>query len=240
MSTDRFVAQLADAIKAKSIWPEFPPGVTLTEAYSLIPHLPSLISGEQSAGIKAGVTNRDLQALFGLEEPLLGLLYQQSEIENAATLPHTASRRIECELAMQLNSDGNPISIGPAVEFVRLDFCRPEDLTPGNVTLCNLGADQFILGDMGAWDSFDFTALADIEIELMRDGEVILTASPLDSFGGPKPALDWCVNKANSLEFTIPEGGVLLAGTNGAAIEADPGHYQASYGPLGTIEFTIA
>jgi 2-keto-4-pentenoate hydratase len=240
MSTDRFVVQLADAIKAKSIWPEFPSGVTLTEAYSLIPHLTSLISGEQSAGIKAGVTNRDLQALFGLEEPLLGLLYQQSEIENAATLPHTASRRIECELAMQLNSDGNPISIGPAVEFVRLDFCRPEDLTPGNVTLCNLGADQFILGDMGAWDSFDFTALADIEIELMRDGEVILTASPLDSFGGPKPALDWCVNKANSLEFTIPEGGVLLAGTNGAAIEADPGHYQASYGPLGTIEFTIA
>ena len=240
MSTDRFVAQLADAIKAKSIWPEFPSGVTLTEAYSLIPHLTRLISGEQSAGIKAGVTNRDLQALFGLEEPLLGLLYQQSEIENAATLPHTASRRIECELAMQLNSDGNPISIGPAVEFVRLDFCRPEDLTPGNVTLCNLGADQFILGDMGAWDSFDFTALADIEIELMRDGEIILTASPLDSFGGPKPALDWCVNKANSLGFTIPEGGVLLAGTNGAAMEADPGHYQASYGPLGTIEFTIA
>ena len=103
-----------------------------------------------------------------------------------------------------------------------------------------LGADQFILGDMGAWDSFDFTALADIEIELMRDGEVILNASPLDSFGGPKPALDWCVNKANSLGFTIPEGGVLLAGTNGAPIEADPGHYQASYGPLGTIEFTIA
>ena len=240
MSTDRLVAQLADAIKAKSIWPEFPPGVTLTEAYSLIPHLTSLISGEQSAGIKAGVTSKDLQALFGLEEPLLGLLYQQSEIENAATLPHTASRRIECELAMQLNSDGSPISIGPAVEFVRLDFCRAEDLTPGNVTLCNLGADQFILGDMGAWDSFDFTALADIEIELMRDGEVILNASPLDSFGGPKPALDWCVNKANSLGFTIPEGGVLLAGTNGAAIEADPGHYQASYGPLGTIEFTIA
>ena len=240
MSTDRFVAQLADAIKAKSIWPEFPSGVTLTEAYSLIPHLTSLISGEQSAGIKAGVTSKDLQALFGLEEPLLGLLYQQSEIENAATLPHTASRRIECELAMQLNSDGSPISIGPAVEFVRLDFCRPEDLTPGNVTLCNLGADQFILGDMGAWDSFDFTALADIEIELMRDGEVMLTASPLDSFGGPKPALNWCVNKANSLGFTIPEGGVLLAGTNGAAMEADPGHYQASYGPLGTIEFTIA
>ena len=79
---------------------------------------------------------------------------------------------------MRLNSDGSPISIGPAVEFVRVDFCRPEDLTPGNVTLANLGADQFILGEMSAWDSFDFTALADIDIELKRDGEVILTTSP--------------------------------------------------------------
>ena len=240
MGIDRFVANLAEAIRTKSIWPEFPSGVTVTEAYSLIPHLASLISSDDSVGIKAGVTNPDLQALFGLKEPLLGLLYQRSEIENAATLSHAASRRIECELAIQLNGNGSPISIGPAVEFVRLDFCRPEDLTPGNVTLCNLGADQFILGAMSAWDSFDFTALADIDIELMREGEVILKTSPLDSFGGPKPALDWCVKKANSLGFTIPQGGVLLAGTNGVAMEADRGHYEVSYGPLGTIEFTIA
>jgi len=239
MTTGRFIEDLADAIRTKSTWPEFPSGITVTEAYSFIPQLTSLISGETSAGIKAGVTNADLQAIFGLEEPLLGLLYQQSETESAATLSYTASRRIECELAIRLNSDGSPISIGPAVEFVRVDFCRPEDLTPGNVTLANLGADQFILGEMSAWGSFDFAALADIDIELMRDGEVILATSPLDSFGGPKPALEWCFNKASSLGLTIPQGGVLLAGTNGAAMEADPGHYEVSYGPLGTIEFTI-
>ena len=108
------------------------------------------------------------------------------------------------------------------------------------MTLANLGADQFILGEMSAWDGFNFTALADIDIELKRDGEVILKTSPLDSFGGPKPALDWCISKAKSLGFAIRQGGVLLAGTNGAAMEADPGHYEASYGPLGTIEFTIA
>ena len=240
MNADRFIEDLADAIRTKSTWPEFPSGINVTEAYSFIPQLTSLVSGETSAGIKAGVTNVDLQALFGLEEPLLGLLYRQSETENAATLSYTVSRRIECELAIRLNSDGSPISIGPAVEFVRVDFCRPEDLTPGNVTLANLGADQFILGEMSAWDSFDFAALADIDIELMRDGEVILATSPLDSFGGPKPALDWCISKANSLGFAIPQGGVLLTGTNGAAMEADLGHYEVSYGPMGTIEFTIA
>lgn len=240
MNLDAFLSRLASAIKTKSTLPEFPAGITVAQAYSLVPKLTRHISGDSAAGLKAGVTNTDLQALFGLDEPLLGLLYLDSETQNKTTLPYSASRRIECELAMRLNSDGSPISIGPAVELIHLDFCRPEDMTPGNVTLCNLGADQFILGDMSLWSTFDFDVLTDVEIILKRDGEVILTASPLDSFGGPEPALNWCVGKAKTVGFAIPQEGVLLAGTNGAALEADPGHYEASYGPLGSIEFTIA
>ena len=41
------------------------------------------------------------------------------------------------------------------------------------------------------------------------------------------------------ISFRKVGGGVLLAGTNGTAMEADPGHYEVSYGPMGTIEFTI-
>jgi len=239
MISDVLINALANAISAKTQLPEFPAGITVAEAYQYIPELTERVS-DGPAGIKAGITNTDLQRLFGLEEPLIGLLYKNSEIQSGHSLPYSQHRRIECEMAVTFNAVGDPISVGPAIEFVSLDFARPEDMTPGNVTLCNLGADQFIRGEMSAWDSFDFTALADIDIELKRDGEVILATSPLDSFGGPKPALDWCVNKANSLGFTIPQGGVLLAGTNGAAMEADPGHYEVSYGPLGTIEFTIA
>jgi len=239
MISDVLINALANAISAKTQLPEFPAGITVAEAYEYIPELTERVS-DGPAGIKAGITNTDLQRLFGLEEPLIGLLYKNSEIQSGNSLPYSPHRRIECEMAVTFNAVGDPISVGPAIEFVSLDFARPEDMTPGNVTLCNLGADQFIRGEMSAWDSFDFTALADIDIELKRDGEVILATSPLDSFGGPKLALDWCVKKANSLGFTIPQGGVLLAGTNGAAMEADPGHYEVSYGPLGTIEFTIA
>ena len=239
MSLNAFVASLASAIKTKTSLPKFPPGITVTEAYSLIPQLMEHVSAEGAAGLKAGITNKDLQALFGLDEPLLGLLYQHSETANKSTLSHTHSRRIECELGIRLNADGSAISIGPAVELIHLDFCQPEDMTPGNVTLCNLGADQFILGEMNAWESFDFKALADIEITLKRDGKVVLSASPLDSFGGPEAALAWCISKAKTVGFAIPQEGVLLTGTNGAAMEADPGHYEASYGPLGTIEFII-
>jgi len=44
MTTGRFIEDLADAIRTKSTWPEFPSGITVTEAYSFIPQLTSLIS----------------------------------------------------------------------------------------------------------------------------------------------------------------------------------------------------
>ena len=71
MSLNAFVASLAGAIKTKTSLPKFPSGITVTEAYSLIPQLMEHVSAEGAAGLKAGITNKDLQALFGLDEPLL-------------------------------------------------------------------------------------------------------------------------------------------------------------------------
>lgn len=239
MISEVLINALANAISAKTQLPEFPAGITVSEAYQYIPDLTQRVS-DGPAGIKAGITNTDLQRLFGLEEPLIGLLYQNGEIQSGDSLPYSPHRRIECEMAVTCNGEGDPISVGPAIEFVRLDFARPEDMTPGNITLCNLGADRFIRGEMTAWESFDFDELAAIEIIAMRDGETLLTASPMDSLNGPANALDWCISKAKSLGLTLPENGILLAGTNGTAIEAHPGCYEISYGPLGTLTFSIS
>lgn len=239
MISDVLINALANAISAKTQLPEFPSGITVAEAYHYIPDLTQRVS-DGPAGIKAGITNTDLQRLFGLEEPLIGLLYQNSEIQSGNSLPYSPHRRIECEMAVTFNADGDPISVGPAIEFVSLDFARPEDMTPGNLTLCNLGADRFIRGEMTDWDSFDFDELTAIDIIAKRDGETLLTTSPMDSLDGPANALDWCISKARSLGFALPDNGILLAGTNGTAIEAQPGHYEISYGPLGSVTFSIS
>ncbi len=150
MISDSLLDSLATAISKKTQLSEFPAGISVADAYPCLPLLTQRVSGS-SAGIKAGITNVDLQKLFGLEEALIGLLYQNGEIRSGSNLPYSPHRRIECEMAVTFDAQGNPIAVGPAVEFVSLDFSRPEDMTPGNVTLCNLGADQFICGDMRDW-----------------------------------------------------------------------------------------
>ena len=238
MISDALLDALAQAISNSTQLPELPAGITVADAYQQLPELAKRVSGSP-AGIKAGITNTNLQKLFGLDEALIGLLYQHREIQSGDNLLYSPHRRIECEMAVTFDAGANPIAVGPAVEFVSLDFARPEDMTPGNVTLCNLGADQFIRGDMTDWDSFDFEALSTLEIVAKRDGETLLTTTPMDSLGGPRPAHKWCMAKAKALGYTLPQGGILLAGTNGSALTGEPGEYAIHFGHLGSIQFTI-
>ena len=240
MISEALVDSLANAIASKSTLPEFPSGISVKEAYQWLPELTRRASKGMPVGIKAGITNTDLQQLFGLDEPLIGLLSESGEVQSGSVLTHSPHRLIECEMAVTFNADGSPIGVGPAVEFVSLDFARPEDMTPGNVTLCNLGADQFICGEMVAWNEFDFNRLSSLKIVVTRNGETLQTASPLDSLGGPKTAHKWCMTKAKSLGFNLPEGGILLAGTNGSALPGEPGNYEIDYGYLGSIRFSIS
>jgi 2-keto-4-pentenoate hydratase len=95
-------------------------------------------------------------------------------------------------------------------------------------------------GEMTAWEDFDFDALGNLEIVATRDGETLLKTTPLESLGGPVTAHEWCIEKAKSLGFTLPQNGILLAGTNGSALPAEPGNYDVHYGHLGTISFSIS
>lgn len=190
---ERLLDAIALAIKTHSSIPPLPKGITVEDAYAALPHLVKRVTGDRPGGLKAGVTNTGIQAFLGLEEALLGMLYDSSAAKDGLDLPFVKGRKIECEMGIRLNADGSPQSVGPAVELVNLDFSIPEDLTAGNLVLCNMGTDRFILGDMTPWDQFDFSLLAEVEVTVIHDGKKRLTTSPLDSLGGPQSALDWCV-----------------------------------------------
>jgi len=236
---EHFLKELAASIRAHSTLPAFPPGITLEQAYAMLPKVASLACDASVYGLKAGLTNPQLQQLFGLEEALLGLLYDWGECRSGSRLPYREHAKIECELGIVVSADGTPISMGPAIEFVHLNFSSPADLTPANLVVSSLGADRFLCGEQISWAEIDFDSLSETIVCLQRDGQALQEVSALESFGGPVNALEWCICEAKKRDLPLVENTLLLTGTCGEALTAAPGEYIADYGILGEVTFTV-
>ena len=234
-----FVAKLASAVRSRAALPAFPAGISLEQAYGLLPEVVSQVCDSGSRGLKAGLTNPDLQQLFGLDEALIGMLYDWGELQPGACLPFREHARIECELGVLLGADGAPIALAPAIEFVYLDFATPEDFTPANLVLSSLGADSYLFGEQIPWDEIDLEAIGNTVIRLERDGELLQEAAADESLNGPANAVAWCLEQSQKRSLEVGEGGLILTGTCGNALPAPPGKYTADYGVLGSLSFTI-
>lgn len=235
----QFIVALADAIRARAPLPPFPAGVTMDEAYRMLPAAAARVCDSGTSGLKAGLTNPELQALFGLDEALIGLLYDWGECPNGVALPFREYARIECELAVVLSAEDAPVALAPAIEIVHLNFAAPEDFTPANLVMSSLGADSYICGSPIPWGELDQSVIRSTAIKLERDGELLQLANAGDSLNGPERAVDWCVNEARKRSLEIADGTTLLTGTCGDALPGLPGNYKADFGELGTLRFTI-
>lgn len=233
-----FVTELASAIREHAVLPPFPSGVSLAQAYAMQPAV-SLNIG-QAAGYKAGLTNVITQQKLGLDQPLLGHLYSTGEQHAGATLVHRSHSAIECEIGIIVDTDGRPLSILPVLEFVHVRFASPRDISAANLVLCNLGADQFMLGQPLPWHTGLQALIEQDGIRLTRDQQLIQDVSALSSLGGPEPAREWMIREIRRHQWPLGEHTLLIAGTCGDAIPFQPGSYVADYGPLGQIEFNIA
>lgn len=231
---------LSEAIRNHQPLPAFPQGLTLEQAYQLLPEVAAGVCDVAPRGIKAGLTNPDIQAFLGLDHALLGHLYDWGEHSGDTPLALRAGSQLECEVAIVLDADGRPKAIAPAIEIVYLNFAVPEDMNAANLVVSSLGADRYMLGRQLPWDSVDMAALAASTICAVHNGETILETSAMDSLGGPVDALAWCVGEARKRALRIEEDTLLLCGTCGSGLPMAEGEYRVDYGPLGTLEFTVA
>ncbi len=229
---------LASAISSHSELPAFPADLSLDKAYAMQPHISRQLGGTR--GYKAGITHVDTQKKLGLKQPLLGHLYHTGEQPAEATLIHRPHAAIECEIGIIVDAAGCPRSILPVLEFVHLRFSSPRDISAPNLVLCNLGADQFMCGSPLPW-RLALEALAKkADIQLRRDGQLVQTASAFSSLGGPEPSREWMVSEIQRHQWPLAANTLLIGGTCGEAIPFQPGHYEADYGLLGRLKFTIA
>lgn len=230
-----FEADLADAIKSISTFPEFPEGLSLEEGYDIQTRIVERVAGTNVAGLKGGATNAKMQGMLGIKDALIARLYEDGRLAPGVTLPYHPKVVLECEIGILIDAEGNPKAAGPAIEVVCMNFAKPEEMNGPNFAACNVAALKFIQGDAQAWrDSYE-----DIAITLTRDGETVLEGRPSDALGGPHEALVWMKKEAAVRSIALAEDMYLMTGACGGAIPAAQGHYVADYGSLGRIEFSV-
>ena len=229
------IAALADAITNHQPLPKFDAVLSLDEAYALQHRLTESLCPDGRGGLKAGVTAAPAQQFFGLGHALLGSLYPQGRLQPGCTLPHLPGRMVELEIAVFLDAEGRPVGIAPALELVYVKFGDDGDFSAANLTACNLGADQFIIGDRRPWSED-----VKLTMTLSRDGSEVSVADSSEALGGPTAAAAWMWAEAAKRGFKTGGETVLLTGACGQVVPGEAGSYHADYGQLGSISFSIS
>ena len=230
-----FVADLAESIRSRSTLPLMPDSLTLDEAYAIQKQVVALVAKDSVSGLKAGMTAKAGQEAFGLTHPLIGSLYSWGELKSGAVFDGGEGVKLECEIGIVVDGDGNPQSAGPVVEVPRMEWARPEDAVGTNLTATNIAADRYIVGEQKPWRD-DYS---DVGVVLTRDGEVVCEAPVSDALGGPHDALQWMLEEGRVRELNVVDGMLLITGACGGIHPAEPGKHVADYGAFGRVEFTV-
>ncbi|UTW56504.1 hypothetical protein [Kordiimonas sp. SCSIO 12610] len=224
---------LATAIKSGADWPEFNLSCNLDTAYDLQHKVTNKVS--DVGGIKAGVTAEPVQQYLGLKHALIGSLYANAQLDSSCNIPYIEKRIIECEVAVRADHTGKPVSIAPAIEFVRLCFTRQEDLNASNLVISNMGTEKFIIGTFIPWED-DFNSSS---ITLFKNDEIVNQAMTSQALEGPQNGVSWMLGEAQKRGHKVTQNTLFMTGACGATPAADKGSYRADFGALGNIEFSI-
>ncbi len=232
---DGLVSSVATSIAERLPLPEIDVKLDLDTAYGLQHRVTRIRSPRTVGGVKLGVTNPRAQAFFSLDHALLGSLYGDSRLQARAAIPYLEGRSLETEFAVLVDDEGEPQAIAPAIEVVLVNFSRREDMSAANLVFSNLGADLFLVGEFLPWDS----PHGDVTAVLKRGDEVVNKASMNEALGGPATALPWIWQEIQSRKYAIGEETLIMMGACGAVVPAERGQYQADYGVMGNISFSV-
>ncbi len=221
----------------------------LADAYALSAALSATLiaEGDPVVGFKVGFNGEGAQARFALDEPAWGPLHQSMRVESDGQLRRSRERTmlVEVEVAFLLGARiedrlESVDALLSSIESVHAAFELPEIRFEGAPTGLDLiadgvGASRFIVGP-----PFPVTALeAGTLVTLRRDDTLLLEGAS----GAPLEALLWFVNDRLARGAPLEAGQYVLSGALGEPIvvreESGDGVYQADFGVLGTLGFTL-
>jgi 2-keto-4-pentenoate hydratase len=231
------------------------PAMTVTDAYGVQRALLERHArlGRRAAGHKIGLTSRAIQQQLGVASPDFGVVLDSHVFGSGAAISRSGLKmvapRLEAEVAFVLDDElrGPGITAQDVIASTRavvpvfeLIDSRIRDW---RITLADTIADNaaFLGAVIGVEVApADVGPVASLSVSFGRDGTVLEQGDATAVMGDPAAAVAWLANELAGFGEALPAGKPVLSGSFTAAVDATPGHYEASFGErLGTVSVEI-
>jgi 2-keto-4-pentenoate hydratase len=208
-------------------------------------------AGARVVGRKVGLTSPAVQAQLGVDQPDFGILLDDMELADGATVPVTGllQPRIEAEVAFVLGADladgdlsddqvrAAVAEVAAALEVVDSRIAG-WDITFVDTVADNGSSALYVLGSPSR--ILDDVEPVNVEMSMTRNGAVVSTGNGAACLGDPLHALAWLARTARDLGDPLLAGQVVLSGALGPMVAVQPGdRFVAEVSGLGSVSVSF-
>ncbi len=219
--------------------------LTIADAYD-VQHQYVALRAEPIAGYKAALTAKAGQAAMGVDHPVVGVLFSSGAFSTDKPIAAEQQILLETEIAFRCNcaitekvSPDNVLSLMDSCMGV-VELASPNLANAPNgldLIATNSASYGYIEGEPHTLLSAD--VLDQLSVSLAKEGEILMSGNPGEVMDGQIDALCWLINQTLDLKYSIEAGHLLMTGSIGGILPAQPGDYCASYASLGEIRFSL-
>jgi 2-oxo-hept-3-ene-1,7-dioate hydratase len=236
------------------------PGMTLDDAYAVQKQLIArkLASGRRKIGWKIGLTSRAMQDALKIDTPDSGVLLDDMDFANGATVPagRFIQPRVEAEIAFIMKA---PLAgadctrddvlaatecVAPSLEILDTRILRADPATGQARIITDTISDNaanagLVLGaERHAPDAHDLRWAGAI---VSRDGTVEETGLGAGVLNDPVTSVLWLARRMATYGQQIEAGDIVLSGSFIRPIECPPGSViHADFGGFGSADISFA
>jgi len=211
-----------------------------------------IAGGARVVGRKIGLTAEAVQRQLGVDRPDFGVLLDDMEVADGATVPagHLLQPKVEAEVAFVLGEDldVDDIDAARAAQAVEVAVASLEivdsrirdwDISFGDTVADNASSGSYVLG--GRRVARGDVVPAEVEMSMSVNGEVASTGTGRACMGDPYLALAWLARTARELGDPLRAGQVVLSGALGPMVAVSSGDVvTAEISGLGAVSVTFA
>ena len=200
-------------------------------------------------GYKAGLTSKAGQSKFNVNEPIAGVLFEKglSHHREVYLLNQHSRLMLETEIGFILSKPVHQEvslddvhryvkSVVPVIELPDLNYPQLDKLTGLELIATNVASNKVLIGHPKALSDININT---IETHLTKNGITINKGAATDALGDQLIALQWLINRLIKTGYQPQAGELLITGALGKMVAAEPGQYDADFGELGTLAFSI-